>query len=98
MRAPFPVVGARSSHFFRLAPSRPRAATLGARMSTPAATPAVSVEGQSARGAGSTVDERLAALPRLGVGISTEPGSAARGGIDALAFREEYPGLVHFLE
>jgi uncharacterized protein (UPF0276 family) len=36
-------------------------------------------------------------LPRLGVGISAEPGSA-RDGIDALVFAEERPGLVHFLE
>jgi uncharacterized protein (UPF0276 family) len=37
-------------------------------------------------------------LPRLGVGISTEPGSAAQGGADAVRLREEFPGLVHFLE
>ncbi len=39
----------------------------------------------------------LAELPRLGVGISAEPGSA-REGIDALAFDGEHHGLVHFLE
>lgn len=39
----------------------------------------------------------LAKLPRLGVGISAEPGSA-RTGIDALAMAEAHPGLVHFLE
>jgi uncharacterized protein (UPF0276 family) len=36
-------------------------------------------------------------LPRLGVGISAEPGSAARG-IDPLALDETHPGLVHFVE
>jgi uncharacterized protein (UPF0276 family) len=36
-------------------------------------------------------------LPRLGVGISAEPGSAQTG-IDALALTDEHPGLVHFLE
>jgi uncharacterized protein (UPF0276 family) len=40
---------------------------------------------------------RYASLPRLGVGLSAEPGSA-RAGIDALAFAEAHPGLVHFLE
>jgi uncharacterized protein (UPF0276 family) len=40
----------------------------------------------------------LSSLPRLGVGISTEPGSAAKGGIDAPRFADEHPGLVHFLE
>jgi uncharacterized protein (UPF0276 family) len=40
----------------------------------------------------------LDALPRLGVGISAEPGSAAAGAIDARAFCAEHPGLVHFLE
>jgi uncharacterized protein (UPF0276 family) len=39
----------------------------------------------------------LGALPRLGVGISAEPNSAAAG-IDALALDEAHPGLVHFLE
>jgi uncharacterized protein (UPF0276 family) len=39
----------------------------------------------------------LSALPRLGVGISAEPGSAARG-IDPLALDAEHPGLVHFVE
>jgi uncharacterized protein (UPF0276 family) len=37
-------------------------------------------------------------LPRLGVGISTEPGSAASGGMDAVRLREQAPELVHFLE
>src|SRR5262245_686219 len=37
-------------------------------------------------------------LPRLGVGISTEPGSAAAGGVDAVRLREEFTELVHFLE
>jgi uncharacterized protein (UPF0276 family) len=40
----------------------------------------------------------LSRLPRLGVGISSEPGSAAQGHIDAGAFAEAHPGLVHFLE
>jgi uncharacterized protein (UPF0276 family) len=39
----------------------------------------------------------LSDLPRLGVGISAEPGSA-RAGIDAVALDEANPGLVHFLE
>src|SRR6185295_13443415 len=43
------------------------------------------------------LDVRLSRLPRLGVGISAEPASA-RKGIDALLFRAEHPGLVHFLE
>lgn len=41
--------------------------------------------------------ESLDRLPRLGVGISSEPGSARRG-IDALVLEAEHPGLVHFLE
>jgi uncharacterized protein (UPF0276 family) len=39
----------------------------------------------------------LANLPRLGVGISAEPGSAARG-IDPAAFDTDHPGLIHFVE
>jgi uncharacterized protein (UPF0276 family) len=39
----------------------------------------------------------LSQLPRLGVGISAEPGSA-RKGIDALLFEQEHPGLCHFVE
>src|SRR6185503_2125093 len=39
----------------------------------------------------------LPPLPRLGIGISAEFESARRG-IDALALREEEPGLVDFLE
>jgi uncharacterized protein (UPF0276 family) len=39
----------------------------------------------------------FARLPRLGVGISAEPGSA-QAGIDALALAESRPGLVHFVE
>ena len=39
----------------------------------------------------------LAQLPRLGVGISAEPGSA-QAGIDAGGGAAEHPGLVHFLE
>jgi uncharacterized protein (UPF0276 family) len=41
--------------------------------------------------------QALADLPRLGVGISAEPGSATRG-IDALAFDSAHPGLIHFVE
>jgi uncharacterized protein (UPF0276 family) len=44
-----------------------------------------------------SLERRLARLPRLGVGISAEPDSA-RQGIDALRFRDEHPGLCHFLE
>lgn len=44
------------------------------------------------------LEKRLARLPRLGVGIPTEPDGARTGGIDAIAFRDEHPGLVHFLE
>ena len=40
----------------------------------------------------------LAALPRLGVGISSEPGSARAGDIDARVLDAAHPGLVHFLE
>jgi hypothetical protein len=39
----------------------------------------------------------LRSLPRLGVGISAEYESARRG-IDALALREQEPGIVDFLE
>jgi uncharacterized protein (UPF0276 family) len=39
----------------------------------------------------------LAQLPRLGVGISAEPGSAVHG-IDAVALAAAQPGLVHFVE
>jgi uncharacterized protein (UPF0276 family) len=39
----------------------------------------------------------LSELPRLGVGISGEFGSSAKG-IDVARFREEYPDLVHFFE
>ena len=45
----------------------------------------------------SSFEQRLARLPRLGVGISAEPDSA-RAGTDAVHLREEAPGLVHFLE
>ena len=40
---------------------------------------------------------KVVSLPALGVGISGEYGSAVRG-IDALALREEEPGLIDFLE
>jgi uncharacterized protein (UPF0276 family) len=43
------------------------------------------------------VPTSLAQLPRLGVGISAEPGSAVHG-IDAVAFAASHPGLVHFVE
>src|SRR5262245_21994079 len=39
----------------------------------------------------------LSRLPRLGVGISAEPGSAVQG-IDALALDEAHPNLVQLLE
>jgi uncharacterized protein (UPF0276 family) len=45
----------------------------------------------------SSLAQRLAALPRLGVGISAEPDSARRG-LDARAFSASHPSLVHFLE
>lgn len=41
--------------------------------------------------------ERLAALPRLGLGISTEFGAGVEG-LDVLALRDAHPGLVSFLE
>ena len=44
-----------------------------------------------------SLDVKLSRLPRLGVGISAEPGSALCG-IDALVMRAEHPGLIHFLE
>ncbi len=39
----------------------------------------------------------LANLPRLGVGISAEPGSAVAG-IDPTTFAAMHPGLIHFVE
>ena len=39
----------------------------------------------------------LSALPRLGVGISAEPGSGHKG-IDALDLAAAHPGLCHFVE
>lgn len=44
-----------------------------------------------------SIYQRLAGLPRLGVGISAEPDSWKKG-IDTLSFRAERPDLVHFLE
>ena len=41
--------------------------------------------------------DKVAGLPRLGVGISAEPGSAAAG-TDAVRLRDQHPDLVHFLE
>lgn len=41
--------------------------------------------------------DRLASLPRLGVGLSGEFGSAAKG-IDVFQLREARPDLVHFFE
>jgi uncharacterized protein (UPF0276 family) len=42
--------------------------------------------------------QALDALPRLGVGLSSEPGSTRSGGLDARVFDAAHPGLVHFLE
>jgi uncharacterized protein (UPF0276 family) len=42
--------------------------------------------------------EKVTSLPTLGIGISTEPGSAEAGGIDAVRLREAHPGAVGFLE
>ena len=43
-------------------------------------------------------DARLDALPVLGLGISTEFGALAQGGLDPIALRELRPELVRFLE
>lgn len=43
-----------------------------------------------------TLEQRLADLPRLGVGISGEYG--VRPSIDPTTFGERWPGLVHFVE
>lgn len=40
----------------------------------------------------------LSPLPTLGIGISTEPGSAAAGGVDAVRLAAEHPGTIDFLE
>jgi len=50
-----------------------------------------------AAGAGQDFAARVAALPRLGLGISTELG-AGRSGLDVLALRRERPELAGFLE
>jgi uncharacterized protein (UPF0276 family) len=42
--------------------------------------------------------QRLTFLPRLGLGISTEFGARAAGGLDVLRLRRERPDLVQFLE
>jgi uncharacterized protein (UPF0276 family) len=42
--------------------------------------------------------DRVARLPRLGIGISTEFGARAAGGLDPVALRRERPDLVAFLE
>ncbi|MBL8148993.1 MAG: DUF692 family protein [Blastocatellia bacterium] len=42
-------------------------------------------------------EKRVSDLPRLGVGISGEFGSSAKG-IDACWFHENYPTLLHFFE
>src|SRR5439155_3842072 len=47
--------------------------------------------------AGGGSGDRLARVPRLGVGISAEPDSA-RAGTDAVRLREAVPELVQFLE
>lgn len=43
-------------------------------------------------------DRRVAGLPELGLGISTEFGARANGGLDPLELGEARPGLVRFLE
>jgi uncharacterized protein (UPF0276 family) len=43
------------------------------------------------------MNDAIANLPRLGVGLSGEYGSSAKG-IDLVAFREARPDLVHFFE
>jgi uncharacterized protein (UPF0276 family) len=47
--------------------------------------------------AGRMAAQGFLALPRLGIGISSEPGSA-HGGIDALELCAAHPGTVDFLE
>lgn len=42
--------------------------------------------------------ERVARLPVLGLGISTEFGARAAGGLDVVALRRERPDLIGFLE
>ena len=42
--------------------------------------------------------DRVARLPRMGIGISTEFGARAAGGLDPLRLRRERPELVGFLE
>ena len=42
--------------------------------------------------------ERVARLPRLGIGISTEFGAREAGGLDPVRLRQERPDLVSFLE
>jgi uncharacterized protein (UPF0276 family) len=42
--------------------------------------------------------ERVERLPRLGIGISTEFGAHAAGGLDPVRLRRERPDLVEFLE
>lgn len=52
-----------------------------------------------ARSSGRTFAERIAAAPRLGVGISCEFDAGQRAvNIDAVSLRAEHPELVHFLE
>ncbi len=46
----------------------------------------------------SPFSERVESLPRLGLGISTEFGARAAGGLDPLEFRGRAPGFVRFLE
>jgi len=43
-------------------------------------------------------EERAPKLPFLGLGISTEFGAQAMGGLDPLAFQRQHPELVRFLE
>ncbi len=42
--------------------------------------------------------ERVALLPRLGLGISSEFGAHAAGGLDVVRLRRERPDLIRFLE
>lgn len=42
--------------------------------------------------------ERVASLPRLGVGVSTEFGAGGQDALDVVALRREHPDWVRFLE
>ena len=43
-------------------------------------------------------EQRAAALPQLGIGISTEFDARAQGGLDLVALRDALPEIVRFLE